>query len=143
MISEKKFAVGMALLADRFNRDVSAAVAKGYLGVLNAAGMNFEEWEAATEYVFRHNRFFPSPQELIEAARGSAEEAAEREWGEIMRAFRDNVKPELSKAGREAYENVGGYFTLSEEPTHFIRPQFLKAYLACAQALERPVLEHL
>lgn len=141
MISEVKFAVGMALLADRFGREVSDYVARGYLKVLNAAGMTDQEWEAATEHVFRHGRFFPSPQELIEGARGSAEILAEQQWGELMRAFRDNQKPVLSEVGKRAYENIGGYWTLSNEPIQFSRMQFMKAFKACAQAQDRLALE--
>jgi hypothetical protein len=133
MIDQKAFSAGMALLSDRFNRDVSEELSRGYYAILNRE-MDTAGFKVAVQQVFRHNRFWPSPQELIEACRGRAEELAETEWFRLMEAAQSGKRAELSISGKRALAAVGGDWALRTEQTSYLRREFLKAYLAHAGA---------
>lgn len=129
LISSEAFARKMQLLAERFNRDLSLEIVQGYHKII-AAELTTGEFADAVETIFRYSRFFPSPQEIIEAVRGSPETRAEAEWIELVSSQQDNRPPQITRLGRRALDSVGGAWALSRESTVYLRREFLRAYLA-------------
>jgi hypothetical protein len=131
MIDRKIFNREMNVLAERFNRDITADVGNGYYEILNKE-LAQGEFRDGCKYVFRHSRFFPSPQEIIEAVRGSNETRAEAEWAELIAALKANRRAELTKVGRRAYDSIGSDWAMKTDSTAHLRREFLRAYLALA-----------
>lgn len=129
MIDRKVFNREMNVLADRFNRDISPEVGNGYYEILSKE-LVAEEFKDACKLVFRHSRFFPSPQEIIEAVRGSNETRAEAEWAELIAAIKYNRRAELTRTGRRALDSIGAEWAMSRESTVYLRREFLKSYMA-------------
>lgn len=133
MIDQNEFSKGMTILSDRFNREVSEVVYKGYFDILNSE-MDTEAFKTAIRQVFRHNRFFPSPQEIIEACRGNVADLAEAEWYRLMEAAQSGQRADLSLLGKRALTAVGGDWAVRTEPTSHLRREFLRAYIGLASS---------
>jgi len=132
MVDPKIFALGMGLLADRFNREISEQVNSGYYKILSNA-LTAEQFQIAVERCFRYSRFFPTPQEIIDAVVGSNESRAEAEWLRLMDAVRQGNTAELSLIGKKALAAIGGDWGLRTESHSHLRREFLRAYTALAQ----------
>ena len=123
----------------------SAETAKLYAAMLQ----DFEERDlrrAVLDHIAESN-FFPTVAELRKRAIDGGL-SAEREWLEVMRAFRQDDKAELSPEGRAALEGLGGMGYLRYNgavPTD--RAHFFRLYEAAVREREirerRPAVEAL
>lgn len=93
-IDRATFTKGMALLMDRFGRQLGTPTVAAYLEILDDE-LTTEEFAAAAREVFRRDTFFPSPQRFIDAVRGDPRRAAETAWQAIMRDARAGRYPPL------------------------------------------------
>lgn len=146
MIDRRSFTVGMGVLAERCGRNLPAPVQSGYYQILSSE-LTTEEYEVAVQLAFRHARFWPSPQELIDYARPPRDlglEAAamfERardveEISPLGMCFwrRDKIAP-LGEAALAGFDAIGGqerFRTMTSDGVSWVRREFVAAYRAKA-----------
>ena len=136
MIDRKSFSIGMGVLAERCGRNLPAPVQSGYYRILSSE-LTTEEYQIAIQLAFRHARFWPSPQELIDYVRPPNDMALEAAkmfdhvqgmgWGGV---FALHSPPVLA-----AYTAIGGPDALQNATTQWlpqIRREFVAAYKAKA-----------
>lgn len=137
MIDNKIFIAIMAKLQERYGRELSAPLMRDYKVILDAE-LTSAELERAYFRILRYNSFFPSPQELIEAARGGASERAELEWLQVARAIMEPSKPvEFSPDAKAAIEALGGIVYLRETFHPSQKREFISSFLALQKHRER------
>jgi len=125
---------GLVLLEERFNRSVSKELAAAYYAIMAEEGLTVSEWAAATKAAFRYSTFWPSPQELIEYARGATEAAIEDDWLKVARLGSGGTldPKELSEAGNAALQSLGGYVWVRDNFHPSMRERFYNAWKANA-----------
>lgn len=133
MIDKTAFVREIALLAARFERQLSEPVMARYYELLSRS-LTTEQFESAAMRAFAESTWFPSPQQLIDYALGTIEDAAELEWLELMAATRDDRRAALTDAGRSALAAIGGSWALQNEPTDRLRQAWMRSYAAIGRA---------
>ena len=130
MLDVALFNVEMKILEDRFNHQVSEVVLDLYYEMLQ--DLDGQEFRTACRMAFRENRFFPSPQELIDKVRPSSMDLAVLEWDAIMAAVREETdRPELSEPAKASLTEIGSYWDLRQADRYELsrlRKQFMEAY---------------
>lgn len=104
-----------ALLNERFGEDKPAEVRDLYYEQIDAR-LSEAEFVRGVKRVAYANRFFPSPKEIVDAARGGDERRrlAHDDWLVIHGALlgpgraEDGWTDDLSEAGRKALDLIGG-----------------------------------
>jgi hypothetical protein len=144
MLSKVVFLREMAMLADRFGRDVSPEVIGRYFDTLRER-LSTEEFEAAARFVFDHDSFWPSPARFVEVVRGNAKEDAEREWQTLVNACsRGDRDVLLSPEGAAAMRAAGGWNAVAyagcERDLAVRRREFITSFTAQRDAQERAAL---
>jgi hypothetical protein len=142
VIRGELFAGWMAVIADRLNRSVSEATLKAYHVQLSRS-LDDETFERAAERIFRSARYWPSPDEFIQAAAGSdAQAQAVRAFEQVKRLgdhdpvtgpwFSERKIRELAgRAVAEAFIAAGAssaFASLTPEREPFVRKEFVGAY---------------
>lgn len=133
---------GLVLLEERFNRRVSKELAAAYYAIMAEEGITLSEWAEATKAAFRYSTFWPSPQELIEYAKGATEARIEDDWLKVARlASGQRVNPdELSEIGKAALQSLGGYVWVRDNFHPAMRERFYAAWKANAARKRLPEL---
>jgi hypothetical protein len=129
----------IALLAERFNRDLTGPVIALYYDMLSHQ-LSTDEFTQACRALFFGGTFFPRPAELIHAVRGSAEDRAQLEWMELLEKHNRGERANLSHAGREAYKAIGGHYAMQSQDGGILKRDFTAAYMAVERQLERAIL---
>lgn len=125
-ISSEVMAAGWALLQERYSRDFSAPMKRLYRRLLEQHGITDGEFERAVEAVIYRGRFFPTPEQLVEAVRGTVEQKAAEDW---ERALSRDWRA-LTSEGRAALRAIGDP-ELQMIPTAdvvWLRREFIRAY---------------
>ena len=144
MLSKTVFLREMAMLADRFGRDVSPEVIGRYFDTLRER-LSTEEFEASARFVFDHDSFWPSPARFVEVVRGNAKEDAEREWQMLLSACsRGDRGVLLSPEGAAAMRAAGGWnavaYASGDHQLGSRRREFITSFTAQRDAQERAAL---
>lgn len=142
VVTLKDVVGGLALLEDRFNRKVSKEMAAAYASIMREEGITKQEWAAAVKESFRRSTFWPSPQELIEFARGATDAMIEADWllvAGLGSGEKFNPK-QLSEPGRDALRSLGGYTWVRDHFHPKMRTDFYKAWRANAARRRMPAL---
>lgn len=157
MIDEKPFAMWMTVLADRFNRPLSAPTTQAYYAALSAE-LTTEEFEQAAGLAFRDEAFWPSPRVIIEKVHPpiNVKAAASEAFEGIRQAIMDfggphvasQLAPNLPAPAKRALRAIGGAYAVSQasytELPHLAR-RFSEVYEAeCAGAPQQalPAMTH-
>ena len=121
-----------ALLNERFGTTKSVELGAFYFQEL-AAQLDSQAIKAGVRKVLVSARFFPSPDEIMQAAGMSPEAAALSEWGlcqSLMEGSRTAYE-RMSETGRKMVRLLGGAAALrnsSIDSVPFIRKEWLKHY---------------
>jgi len=153
-MTEERFAKGMKALGIAFGREVSDDVSKLYFGLLK--GLTDAQWNRAVTHALTHERFFPPPAVLIEAAGANAsQEPILAEAGRALDAVIEcrtysaeagalwsqrEIRERLGDAAADAFVAVGGGGRLrwiTEEGRPFLVRDFTAAYLEARKAGRR------
>jgi hypothetical protein len=120
MIDPKVFTEEMLELQSHFDRKLTDTSFKRYHAILTQS-LTTDEFKKGVIWAYRylkpHPSFFPSPQEMIEAAQGSIRDRAIIEWNSL----------EKSEIGRKALANC------DSEDKSFRRKEFIENFLAFAK----------
>jgi hypothetical protein len=131
LIDRMTFAREMALLQERFNRELSDPILERYRETLSRH-LTTEEFVLAARLAFDTETFWPAPMRLVELVQPSPKAAADQEWERILEAVRRNGQAELSAAGKSALKEVGGTWRIghSDELTQlpWIKREFVSAF---------------
>lgn len=84
-IGRRQFAEGMALLSERYNRELSPGLSAVYLEEALAAGLTGDEFVAGVKGVIRECEFFPTSGQLVQFARPTMDPAVAA--GEVFTAI--------------------------------------------------------
>lgn len=142
MISEQAFNHGMTLLFKRFREKLDPDIAKLWGTYLNAQ-LTEEQFIYAVELATLKNRFFPTAEELIEFALGSAETRAAGEWEICLKAARRGqsiATLTVSFAAMDAIASVGGLAELGrceEGDLPWKRKEFIAAWKSWTPAARK------
>ena len=127
---EDLFTVEWEVLENRFRVQHNPEVMFRYLEELEPE-LGIPQMQEACRKAFRYNRFFPSPQELIDYALGSAEDRANDAWDAIMERFvggsdtlavRGTLEHQiLVRVGGSAALREGDGFTRRDMRKEFVR----------------------
>jgi len=144
MLDRVVFLREMALLADRFGRDVSPEVIGRYFDTLRER-LGTSEFEVAARFVFDHDSFWPSPARFVEVVRGNAREDAEREWQVLVDSCaRGDRGVLLSPDGAAAMRLAGGWnavaFAGGDRDLASRRREFITAFVARRDEVGRAAL---
>ncbi len=139
-VTKADVAQGLTVLESRFGKTLTPDAVVLYARILIEEGMTREEWKAAVMAAFRYSRFFPSPQELIEYARGAEDELAETDWYHLVDSLFNNGPLVLSDTGRKALASLGGWAYVREIFHPRLREEFLRAWKAHAKRERRQAL---
>lgn len=129
---DEAFGDWWSLLQDRYGKTKSAVTARFYHRTLKAR-LTVEELDEAMARVAYGSKFFPSPEEIVQAVGGSGEATALRQWELAERAIR-GLDPDLSRlsgSGQRAVRLLGGLRHLKqmkEADLPFRRQEFLTLY---------------
>ncbi|HXF23298.1 MAG TPA: hypothetical protein VN602_02200 [Gemmatimonadaceae bacterium] len=142
MINSQEFARWMGVLGDRFNRPLAAPTARAYFEILSR-DLTTAEFAAGAERCFESCKYWPSPKEIITAARpvASPELAAADVFADILRwNGRPNMMAEanerLTPEGMRAFLAVGGpakFRELTSAEAPFVRKEFVAAFVAASR----------
>jgi hypothetical protein len=131
VIDHKVFAAEMKLLQERFNKPMSDPVFARYFAHVSAH-LTTEEFMQAAIGIFNEERFFPAPQDFVDRVKGSLDEQAAREWGELMRAVKAGERSSIGPVARAALEKIGGRWAIdncdSEKDLGFKRKDFIDEF---------------
>ena len=141
MLDRAVFLREMALLADRFGRDVSPETIGRYYDTLRER-VSTDEFEVAARFVFDNDSFWPSPARFAEVARGNAREDAEREWVRLLGSCsRGDRNVLLSPEGAAAMRAAGGWNAVAyaggERDLAVRRREFIGEFVARRDQAER------
>lgn len=136
MIDENVFTREIALLLERFNRQLSGPVIQRYHETLSKH-LTTEEFVLAARLAFESEQFWPAPMRLVELVQSSPKAAAEAEWEAIMEAVRRNGTADLSPAGKRALKQVGGTWRVSHSDELTQLPWIRKAFVEEFEGYER------
>jgi hypothetical protein len=145
-MTEDRFAKGMKALGVAFGRETGDDVSKLYFGLLKR--LTDEQWNRAVTHALTHERFFPPPAVIIEAAGANgAQEPMLAEAGRALDAVIEcrtyspecgaiwslrDIRERLGDAAADAFVAVGGGSRLqwiTEEGRPFLVRDFTAAYL--------------
>lgn len=145
MVSVRALQSGLALLAQsQINgRKITPAGLQVYAAVLR--DLDDQEFHEACLEHCRRSQWFPSPQNLLEAARGNDGDLAERLWLVVESAVRTKgryASVSFHPAANAAVRSMGGWLKLceaGEADLHFRRGEFLascRSFLRCPPGRE-------
>jgi hypothetical protein len=131
MLTKAVFIREMAMLEERYNRDMQEPVLDRYYESLKQ--LTDADFTRAARYIFDNDDYWPSPKRFIELAHGTTKDAANREWALLIDACtRNNTNPPLSPAGILAMRRAGGWreIAYAEGPNkqEQLKRLFLAAY---------------
>lgn len=114
-LSLETFVEGWNLLLERFDEERPSEVRDLYYEQV-AARLSEDEFRRGVRRVSYSNRFFPSPKEIVDAARGGDERRrlAHEDWLVVNEALlgpgraEQGWTDELSEAGQKALDLIGG-----------------------------------
>lgn len=106
MIDKAVFAREFGVWEDRFNREHSDATMIKWWKTLSEH-MDTETFERASDYVFEHNTYFPSPDEVIEAAERIERARDHLKTVEYLERRNERIQEEMSRQGRELLLEAG------------------------------------
>lgn len=120
------------LLNERFGVNKSDELGAFYFAELSAV-LSDEELKAGVRKILVASRFFPSPDEIMQAAGLSEEANALAEWETCMAVMegRRGAYERLSETGKRLVRLMGGQFALTQTPLEsvpFVRKEWLKLY---------------
>lgn len=128
-VFERKF----SLLLKRFDKPIDGEVIAEYYRLLRGQ-LTTEEFAEACDRVFFEDDFFPSPQKLVDKARGSSKDLAAADWAKILAQSSNSSfnPPGLSEVGEKALRAIGGMWAVGHaniqtELPH-LRRQFLEQW---------------
>ena len=146
MIDHTAFGREMALLSERFNRQVSKPVMARYFETLNAS-LSTEQFEAAARTIFDHDTFWPAPVRFLEIAGVDPSSEAEAAWElALAEASRGEAQPmsAYDPAHAAALTAVGKNRRIgqtNEDRLPFVKREFIAAYKAHKERAHLPALE--
>lgn len=153
MLDKRVFLREMAMLAERFGRQVSEPVMLRYYEILSGA-LTTEAFQRAAFEVFRDDQFWPAPARFLDAARGgNPKELAGAEWERLVAACREGKTDVsfLTPAGATAMRAAGGWRAIAyaegESKLATLKRAFTAAWLdatpGAAPGLPSPRVEEL
>lgn len=85
-MNKTEFLGPWVMLCERFNRKPSQPVMQFYVDIMRQEGLSAEEWRRGVFGVMRFEQFWPSPEQLLEHARGgkSLEVQAQEEFAACL-----------------------------------------------------------
>jgi hypothetical protein len=123
VINRENFLVKMDQFQKFFNREIEDEFLMDYYEILSEE-LNDAEFEFACKKVFRHEKFFPTPQNFLDHAKGSLDYQA-------LDAWENKFSDELDESGKFALSSLGGKSAIARsENIEFMRKDFLSAYKA-------------
>ena len=142
MIDKEVFARWMGIFADRFNRPLALPTQRAYFEILSRE-LSTSEFGAGAERCFSRCNYWPSPKEIVEAARPtpSLELAAADVFQDILRwNGAPNLMAEASRRlapeAMRAFLAVGGpakFRELTSAESPFVQKAFVTAFVAAAR----------
>lgn len=123
-------------LNDRFGVDRSGNVRDRYYEQINTR-LSEDEFLAGVARVFYANTYFPSPKEIVDAARGGdhRRRLAHEDWLTITDALlspsraEEGWRDDLSEAGRKALDLIGGVRAVKRaERINLLRKDFVECH---------------
>lgn len=142
MLSDESFGAGMTVLESRFGPVVkqelgrASDVVKRFYRQTIEKQLDDELFTLAVEGVIASSRFFPTPQEIIEAGLGTPREIALKEWNELVQyrqERRQKLSFPISPAGEYAARSVGGIRfvcdSMNELSRSTVRKDFIESYV--------------
>jgi hypothetical protein len=123
MIDENVFLAEMTVLKKYFNRQIEDELLYRIYGILKD-DLSTEQFQYSCQQIFRHEKFFPTPQNFLDYAKGSLDYQALDAWDN---KFSDG----LDESGKFAVSSLGGKNAIARsENIEFMRKDFLSAYKA-------------
>jgi hypothetical protein len=135
---EEVFSAWWAVLCERFNRGPSQVLAAMYLDSL-ADRLTVEEFQEAATEIFERARYWPSPQDFVDAVEPDGRADAHDEWGTLLTVLRGS-RGQLSDTARRAVELMGGERLLRLSPEtelKWLRKDFVALHQELAEAERR------
>lgn len=134
MIDKKIFVQEMAVLCDRFGRELTQPVLDRYYESLSEK-LNTQQFKTASKSIFIEEEFFPSPQKFFQKVLANTEDLAVLEWERVLNAAAQaNYDIELTEAGKKAVRALGGISAIGRADLEFavprIRKEFIQSYKA-------------
>lgn len=135
MIDLKTFSNEITLLADWYGRSFNESTLQRLYDTLNEAGMTTEEFLEACKRIFKGQRFFPIPNDFLEASRGDTEGQALKEWKVALAAIKGSRQhyAKLNPVSRQAIDDLGGLTFLQNQPESDnakLQEKFVKRWIA-------------
>lgn len=100
LIDSEPFHQWFAILEDRFDKEKSDLTAEAYRRSLSSE-MNTQLFVIAAQRIFKHNTFFPSPQEFIDEANKVRRAKRNREAVDRLQRRHQRVKEKMEAQGRQ------------------------------------------
>jgi len=123
MIDENVFLAEMAVLKKYFNKQIEDELLYRIYGILKD-DLSTEQFQYSCQQIFRHEKFFPTPQNFLDYAKGSLDYQALDAWD-------NKFSDELDESGKFALQSLGGKNAIARsENIEFMRKDFLTAYKA-------------
>lgn len=145
MIDPDTFATAFAVIEERFGRPLSLPTKALYHRQLSEE-LTTQEFTAAMARVFRFSKFFPSVQDIIDAAVGTHEEKALAAWDTIMMRLQGgaDMLTDANTLERKVMGLLGGSPMLRAVDSAYDLNQFRVGFIARytqelkAQAMTKP-----
>lgn len=145
MLNKIVFIRELALLEERFNRDMQEAVLDRYYETLR--DLTDAEFVRAARLIFDNDEFWPAPNRFIQLAHGTTKDAANQEWAILINACaQNNTNVPLSPTGITAMRRAGGWreIAYAEGPAkqEQLKRLFLAAYDTDTQQRQHAQLQN-
>lgn len=114
-LTPEVFAAGWVILLDRFKREFTQFSEEKYFEILSEE-LNDAQFQFAINRSFRHDEFFPSPQKLINHAKGELEDTAALLW---QRITRNRTTVGFDPLAEKAFKDAGGFARLDYAQDQF------------------------
>lgn len=135
MIDHAVFGTEIAILADRYGRELKAPTIAAFYDVLGDE-LSTDEFIIGCRRVMKREAFFPSPQAIIDAARPK-DESPEQRAAEMFDRIRDRaVAWGRDPVARKAVANAGGEsLVMADDPriVSYARRDFIAAFVELEQ----------
>lgn len=131
MLDLDRFLKGFQLLCDRFNNGHTKERVTTLYHVILSQHLNDEQFDAAVLISFQHDRYFPSPQELIDKVLNTHHEKALEAWQKVITANPRECFNWNDATGWECLRLIGGLRYVHDcdvEKISFLRHEFVAAY---------------
>lgn len=144
MIDPEIFAAWLEELATYYGRKVGSLVERAWYKQLGQR-MTTEQFIQAAEKAIYSETFMPTPEKLLELAKGNSEELALNEWEKCIHAAARGdreIVSSLSPAGKLALRSVGGIHGLGmseEKDRQWLMKKFMETWKSTSVD-QRPAL---